>query len=100
MIMVTRGKEHMIMEDRGDIITLIDEGGQEEDFEVIITFELKGSEYAILAPADSDEESDAYAFKIVYDDAEKNRYSLVSIEDDEEYNDVAIAYEALIEEEM
>ena len=61
---------------------------------------IKGNEYAILALADPDEESDAYAFKIVYDNAGKDEYSLISIEDDEEYEDVADAYEALIEEEM
>ena len=71
------------MEEKIDIITLIDEEGQEEDFEVIMAFELKGNEYAILASTDSEEESDAYAFKIVYDNENKDEYSLVSVEDDE-----------------
>lgn len=88
------------MEERGNIVTLIDEEGQEEDFEVIMTFESKGNEYAILALAGSDEESDAYAFKIVYDNEKKDEYSLISIEDDEEYDDVVVAYETLIEQEM
>ena len=90
----------MIMDEKENIITLIDEEGQEEDFEIIMTFESKGNEYVILAPADSDEESEAYAFKIIYDDENKDEYSLISIEDDEEYEDVVVAYETLIEQEM
>lgn len=88
------------MDEKENIITLIDEEGQEEDFEVIMTFETKGNEYAILAAADSDEESDAYAFKIVYDNDDKDEYTLVSVEDDDEYEDVVVAYETLIEQEM
>ncbi len=90
----------MIMEEKENIITLIDEEGQEEDFEVIVTFETKGNEYAILTEIDSDEDSDAYAFKIVYDDEEKDEYSLISVEDDEEYEDVVAAYETLMGEDI
>ena len=90
----------MIMEERENIITLIDEEGQEEEFEVVVTFETRGSEYAILAELDSDEDSDAYAFKIVYDSEDKDEYSLISIEDDDEYEDVVAAYETLMDEDM
>lgn len=88
------------MDENENTITLIDEDGQEEDFEIIMTFESNGNEYAILAAAGSDEESEAYAFRIEYDNNEKDEFSLVSIEDDEEYEDVVIAYETLIEQEM
>ncbi len=87
------------MEERENIIRLTDEEGQEEDFEVIMTFGLNDNEYAILASADSDEESEAYAFRIEHEDKEKGEYSLVSVEDDEEYENVATAYESLIGEE-
>lgn len=90
----------MIMEEKENLITLIDEEGQEEDFEVIVTFETKGNEYAILAEVGSDEDSDAYAFKIVYDNEKKDEYSLISIEDDEEYEDVVAAYETLMDEDI
>ncbi|NMA04019.1 MAG: DUF1292 domain-containing protein, partial [Clostridiales bacterium] len=56
--------------------------------------------YVILALAGSDEESDAFAFKIVYDDENSDEFSLISIEDDEEYNDVLVTYETLMEQEM
>ncbi len=38
------------MEERDDIITLVDEDGKEQDFEVIMTLEVEENEYAILAP--------------------------------------------------
>ena len=88
------------MEEKENIITLIDEEGQQEDFEVIMTFELNDNKYVILTAADSDDDSNAYAFKIVYEGVGKDKYSLVFIEDDEEYKNVATAYNALIEEGM
>ncbi len=85
------------MEEKNDIITLLDEEGQEQDFEVIMTLEVKEDEYAILAPVESDDEEDyAYAFKIVYDNDEE--YSLITIEDDDEYENVVATYETLINE--
>lgn len=85
------------MEERDDLITLVDENGKEEDFEVIMTLEVEGNEYAILALVDT-EEDDAYVFKIIYED--EDEFSLVSIEDDEEYDNVVAAYETLMDEEI
>ncbi len=86
------------MEERDDIITLLDEEGKEQDFEVIMTLEVEENEYAVLAPVGSNEEEDAYVFKIVYENDDE--YSLVTIEDDEEYDNVVAAYETLMDEEM
>lgn len=88
------------MEERDDLITLVDEDGKEQDFEVIMTLEVENNEYAILAAVDSTEEDDAYVFKIVYDDNSEEEFSLVTIEDDEEYENVVAAYETLMDEEM
>lgn len=85
------------MEEKNNIITLLDEEENEQEFEVIMTLEVKDNEYAILAPITSEDEEDyAYAFKIVYDS--KEEYSLVTIEDDEEYDNVVATYETLINE--
>ncbi|NLM03700.1 MAG: DUF1292 domain-containing protein [Clostridiales bacterium] len=83
------------MENNENIITLVDEEGQEQDFEIIMTLDVQEEEYAILHPIDA-EDDDAYAFKIIKDDEE---YTLVSIEDDEEYNNVVAAYEAIVQDE-
>lgn len=98
MVTIAIREENFNMEERDDIITLLDEEGKEQDFEVIMTLEVEGNEYAILAPVDSDEDEDAYVFKIVYEN--EDEYSLVTIEDDEEYDNVVAAYETLMDEEM
>ncbi|MCC5911487.1 MAG: DUF1292 domain-containing protein [Clostridiaceae bacterium] len=85
------------MEENENIITLVDEEGQEQDFEVIMTMDVEGQEYAILAALDEGEDADAYIFKIIKDGEEE--YTLVAVEDDEEYENVAAAYEAIANEE-
>ncbi|KAB3527620.1 DUF1292 domain-containing protein [Alkaliphilus serpentinus] len=85
------------MEERDNIITLVDEEGNEEDFEIIMTLEVEDNEYAILMPLEGDEEDDAYIFKIVSEN--NDEYTLVAIEDDEEYENVVAAYEAIVDEE-
>ncbi len=76
------------------IITLLDENDQETDFEVIATLKVNSTDYAILIPLNKlgDE---AFIFKMIEENGE---YVLESIEDDEEFNMVADAYEELIEE--
>lgn len=76
-------------------ITLLDEEGNEMEFEIIMTLDVEGVEYAILAQED-DEES-AVVLRMDYD--EDGELLLVPIEDDEEYENVVSAYEVLAEEE-
>ena len=77
------------------IITLLDENGQETDFEVIATLEVNESEYAILMPLDSERE-EAFIFKMVQEEGE---YVLECVEDDEEFEAVSAAYEELMDDE-
>ncbi|MHB8157126.1 MAG: DUF1292 domain-containing protein [Desulfocucumaceae bacterium] len=79
-----------------EIITLIDENGEEKDFTVIDILELEGSEYAILLPVD--EESDEAIILKFAEDVEGNEI-LVDIEDDEEWEKVADAWEELMSQE-
>ncbi len=78
-----------------NIVTLLDENGKETEFEVIATLEVNEAEYAILLPVDADDE-EAFIFKIVEEDG---KHTLECVEDDEEFNAVAAAYEDLLEEE-
>ncbi|SHI53117.1 Protein of unknown function [Geosporobacter subterraneus DSM 17957] len=78
-----------------NIVTLLDEEGKETDFEVIATLEVNESEYAILLPLDGDSE-EAFIFRMI---EENGSYSLECVEDDEEFNAVAAAYEELMQEE-
>ncbi|WZL71480.1 DUF1292 domain-containing protein [Clostridiaceae bacterium 35-E11] len=78
-----------------NIVTLLDENGVETDFEVIEILEVNDSEYAILLPVDKEDE-EAFIFKVIEEDGE---YSLECVEEDEEFNAVAAAYEELLNEE-
>ncbi|MGF7431536.1 DUF1292 domain-containing protein [Thermoanaerobacterium thermosaccharolyticum] len=78
-----------------DIIELIDEEGNEVDFELISSFELDDARYAVVAPVDSDSD-DAYILRVEQD--ENGEDIFVGIEDEDEFNDVVEAYNELMEE--
>ena len=86
------------MKDQENIV-LMDEHGNEEEFEVIATIGIKDNEYAILLPVSDQEdlEESAYIFRI--DKEDDGEDILVPIEDDDEFDMVREAYEKLMEEE-
>lgn len=74
------------------IISLVDENGEEQEFEIIATLELNEDEYAVLLPMDGSDE--AVIFKVVEEiDGES---VLEYVNDDEEFEMVANAYEELV----
>lgn len=81
------------------IVTLVDEDGKEHDFVFIDSLEVEGQEYAVLSPLTEDEEEgdEAIILKIVQD--EKGDDILLDIEDDEEWEKVADAWQEMIESE-
>lgn len=79
-----------------NIINLIDENGVESAFEIILTLEAEGKEYAILVPVEEDEAEEALIFRI---DQDEEGEILVPLEDDEEYQIVVDVYNTLMEEE-
>ena len=78
-----------------EIIKLTGEDGKEVEFIVEATLKVDDDEYAILIPAHEDSD-DAFVFKIVTQNGEE---VLVEVEDDEEFEAVAKAYDELIDEE-
>ncbi|EQB88688.1 hypothetical protein SDC9_116885 [bioreactor metagenome] len=76
-------------------ITLTDEEGNDVEFEVITKLDIEENEYFIVVPAGS-EDLDAVALKVVEDEA--GNEVLVSVDDEDEFNMVAEAYETLSEE--
>lgn len=84
------------------LVTLIDEDGNEQEFEVIDIFEVKGKEYvAIALPEDTEEEEDddeVMIFRLEVD-SKTGEELLRDIEDDDEWNLVAETYMALEDEE-
>lgn len=84
------------MDDR-ETITLLDENGEETEFEVLGVIAVEDIDYAILIPID-EEEDQAYIFRIDID--EDGEEVLSEVEDDEEFEIVKDAWEALCEDEL
>ncbi len=86
-----------------EILTLIDEDGQERDFIIIEVLGVEDKEYAILLPleqaeaSDNEDEEDDEAIILRFDLDEEGNEFLVDIEDDEEWQRVADAWESTVE---
>lgn len=79
-----------------DRIVLLDETGKEQEFELIATFGLEESDYAVLFPLDGISE-DYLILRMEYD--ENDEMFLVGI-DDEELNDAIEAYESIMKQKL
>lgn len=86
-------------EERTDIVTLVDEDGNEHDFALVDRFPIELNEYAILVPVvylEEDEEDtidleeEAYIFRI---DLDEDGEILVEVDDEIEWNQVATIWE-------
>ncbi|MCR1975237.1 DUF1292 domain-containing protein [Clostridium sporogenes] len=84
------------MDNNIDTITLTDEEGKETEFEVITKLDIEDKEYVVVVPND-EEVDEAIALRI--DNNDKGEEVLVPVEEDEEFNMVAEAYELLFSEE-
>ena len=80
------------MDNNVETILLNDEEGNEIEFDVITKLDIEDKEYVIVAPT-GEEDIDAIALRIDKD-AEGNDI-LVTIDDDEEFEMISEAYEAI-----
>ena len=88
-------------EERDDILILVDEKGEEVEFEYLDTMEVDGNEYAVLLPLD-DEDEDVETEEVVIlklDKDENGEDSFVSVDDDEELNKVFELFKKKVQEE-
>ena len=81
-----------------DTITLIDEAGQEYEFEVEAFLDVEEGKYAILIPLTEDNSDEAIIMRIGED--EQGNDVLFDIDDDNEWDRVADAYDTYINEEF
>lgn len=91
-------KEEQLHEEEPEIIYIPDDEGNEEEFEVIMKFEVDGSDkkYMMVVPVDTDEESDeVYAFRYEEDGDDLQLYT---IDDEEEWNIVEETFNTLMDE--
>ena len=79
------------MAEGDDVITLLDEDGAEHEFTIVDILEVDEKRYAILQPLGGAEESDAVIFRMEGD-------TLITIEDDAEFERVRQAFEAMEDE--
>ncbi|ACA46418.1 DUF1292 domain-containing protein [Clostridium botulinum] len=84
------------MDNNVDTITLTDEEGKETEFEVITKLDIEDKEYVVVVPK-NEEVDEAIALRI--DNNDDGEEVLVPVEEDEEFNMVAEAYELLFSEE-
>lgn len=83
-------------EAKEDIVTLVDEDGNEHEFAVVDIIEVDDKEYALLMPAESEGEDDEDAEDVLVLRFEDD--SLVMIEDEAEFNRVVKYLEELGEQ--
>lgn len=76
-----------------NIHEFIDENGNKYKFEIVDTFKVEETEYAVVQSENSDE---GLLLRIEYD--EDGNQVLVAIEDDEEFNEASELYYELLEE--
>lgn len=70
------------MEENENRVTLVDEDGKEEEFEIVEVVEIHGHSYALLTPLGApEEEAHVLILKVEND-------TLVNIEDENEFNHV------------
>ncbi|SFK68576.1 Protein of unknown function [Paenibacillus sp. 1_12] len=93
-------KEEQLQEEEPEIIYIPDDEGNEEEFEVIMKFEVDGSDkkYMMVVPVDADEESDeVYAFRYEEDGDD---LQLFTIDNEEEWNIVEETFNTLMDEDV
>lgn len=87
-----------------EFYTLVDEDGKEIEFELIGKAELKGTVYYAMIPAESaaQAEDDGFCEYVILkeENDESGEAALVSIDDDEEFDDVADYFDDLFSEEI
>lgn len=85
------------------VLVLVDEEGNEHEFELLAELEIEDDTYRVLVPLDDFDEDDdeseleVVILKVVLDD-EGNEF-LSDIEDDEEWEKVADAWQELVDSE-
>ena len=90
----------MTEEEKADIIETIDEEGNPISFKLFDVIEYNGNEYAMLLPIDEEQEDeDDPELVLMRLIAEGDEYSLETIEDEDEFNEVAEYIESLGDED-
>lgn len=92
-------------EERDDVVVLVDENGEEVEFEHLDTIEMNGSEYVVLLPVEMEEEQEedsdtdeVLILKIEHN--EEGEDSFISVDDERELNMVFEEFKVRMEDEF
>ena len=99
-----RGKEYNTMDEKelqGEFYTLTDEEGNELQIEVIGSAEINGTMYYAMIPVDDQpDEEDVYEYVILKAEKDEDGEEiLVTIDDDDEFDDVADYFDDMLSDE-
>ena len=88
-------------EDLQGIFTLVDEEGNQHEFELIGTCERNGVKYYAMIPVDAENKEEEFCEYVILKSAiQDGEETLVSIDDDDEFDDVADYFDDLFSEEI
>lgn len=88
-------------EERDDIVVLVDENGEEVEFEHLDTIELNGNEYVVLLPvSETEEEKEIDEVVILKIEHGEEEDSFVSVDDDDELDAVFEEFRVRMEDDF
>lgn len=87
-------------EEKLDLIETVDEEGNPISFLLFDVIEYDGKEYALLLPADAEDESDESEMVLMRLISEGDEYSFETIEDEDEFDAVSEYIESLSDEAL
>ncbi len=83
-----------------EVYTLTDEDGNEFSFEKIGQCEMNGSIYYAMQPVDSSDDDEYWDYTILKSVMDGDEEILVSVDDDDEFDDVADYFDDLLNSEI
>lgn len=86
-------------EERDDILVLVDENGEEVEFEYLDTVEYEGEEYVVLIPVKAEEAEVDEVVILRLEEGENGEDAFATVEDDEILNAVFEEFKAGMEED-
>ena len=87
-------EENKVFEE--DMIVLVDEDGTEISYELVAALDVEGKTYFLLA--ENPESDDVMPFEYIEGESEED-IALMPVEDEETFNKIAEAYDALFDED-
>lgn len=81
------------MAETENIFTLTDEEGNESQFELIGNLDINGNTYVALVPVESENSEEEEYVVLKVEEDENGEEFLVTIDDDDEFDEVADAFE-------